>query len=559
MARVIRGEGDSLQQRGQLLFRQGNYQDALSAFTEALHCKGADVMGILDNRVATYIKLKQYDRALQDSRQMIKRDEKEVDGRGILRYGQTLLLTGDFKRAQKTYGWGLNKLPAENPRRKTVLQMFCKVRDRASVKRLDPFAVLPLELAMMVLQHFNFRQLAILLRVSKGWQRMLSQPDLWMQLDFTEARRKVHWRSFRAFVQRSRAMLTHAVITNISAPFHDKVLETLGRCPKLEHLEIRDPVNQPAGLYDLFRGSTQLKSLVIGKQTPVTQEYIAKFLTGLHQLERIEIYNAQPSAESRVHWPSHLPNLRRIVLFTEASVPPPGRVAALYIPPASDGMSCSMPNLEEIRLDSYPRVWAPYYLSFDPVQFPRLRRLDLKGVYIGLFSLPPSLEHLSIHAGAAPTRNEFPFPEEQPLHLPNLHTLMFRELLWVSYHTLHTILVDAKAPLRNLMLDRCPALTPDKLRLVLTENSINLTELGVPQLPSLNDTTVKPLVESMSNLTALDVSGTDVTGRLLKLLADARSSDSDLPRIEYLYVRNCENVPLEAISYARSHGLKVIR
>lgn len=38
-------------------------------------------MGILDNRVATYIKLKQYDRALTDSRQMIKRDEKEIDGR----------------------------------------------------------------------------------------------------------------------------------------------------------------------------------------------------------------------------------------------------------------------------------------------------------------------------------------------------------------------------------------------------------------------------------------------------------------------------------------------
>ncbi|RAK99362.1 Leucine Rich Repeat domain protein [Aspergillus ibericus CBS 121593] len=559
MSRVIRGEGDSLQQRGQLLFRQGNFQDALSAFTEALHCKGADVMSILDNRVATYIKLKQYDRALQDSRQMIKRDEKDLDGRGVLRYGQTLLLTGDFKRAQKAYGWGLKKLPMENPRRKTVLQMFCKVRDKASVKRLDPFAVLPLELAMMVLRHFNFRQLAILLRVSKGWQRMLSQPDLWMQLDFTEARRKVQWRSFRAFVQRSRAMLTHAVMTNISNPFQDKILEALGRCPKLEHLEIRDPVNQPAGLYDLFRASTQLKSLVIGKQTPVAQEHIAKFLTGLPQLERIEIYNAQPSPESRVNWPSHLPNLRSIVLFTEASIPPPGRVAALYIPPATEGMPCSMPSLEEIRLDSYPRVWAPYYLSFDPVQFPRLRRLDLKGVYIGLFSLPSSLEHLSIHAGAAPTGNEFPFPEDQPLHLPNLHTLMFRDLLWVSYHTLHTILVDAKAPLRTLMLDRCPALTPDKLKLVLNENSVNLTELGVPQLPSLNDMTVQPLVEGMSTLTALDVSGTDVTGRLLKMLADARSSDSDLPRIEHLYVRNCENVPLEAITYARSHGLKVFR
>ena len=46
---------------------------------QALSCKGADVMSILDNRAATYIKLTQYDRALNDSRQMIRRDTK--DGR----------------------------------------------------------------------------------------------------------------------------------------------------------------------------------------------------------------------------------------------------------------------------------------------------------------------------------------------------------------------------------------------------------------------------------------------------------------------------------------------
>ncbi|GLA69409.1 hypothetical protein AtubIFM55763_009361 [Aspergillus tubingensis] len=557
MARVVRGEGDSLQRRGQLLFRQGNYSDALAAFTEALSCKGADVMSILDNRAATYIKLTQYDRALNDSRQMIRRDTK--DGRGVLRYGQTLLLTGDRAKALKAYGYGLKTLPEDHPRRKMILQMYCKVKEKASVKRLDPFDTLPLELAMMVLQYFNFRELAVLLRVSKGWQRMLSQPELWMQLDFTEARRKVHWRSFRAFVQRSRALLTHAVMTNISTPFQERVLEALSRCPKLEHLEIRDPITQPNGLCDVFRSSTQLKSLIIAKQTPVAQENIAKFLSSLSQLERLEVHNAQPSPESKVHWPSHLPNLKSITLLTEASIPPPGRVPALYIPPATESMSCSMPNLEELRLDSYPKVWAPYYLSFDPIQYSRLRRLDLKGVFVGTFSLPPSLEYLSIHAGAAPPGEEFPFSPEQPLHLPNLHTLMLRDLIWVTYRTLHRFIVDSKAVLRNLVVDRCPQLDSEKLSLVLAENSVNLTELGVPQLPGINDSTVKTLIEGLSNLTALDVSNTDVTGRLLKMLADARSSDVDFPRVEYVYIKNCDNIPYEAITYARSYGVNVIR
>ncbi|PWY79233.1 F-box domain protein [Aspergillus heteromorphus CBS 117.55] len=549
MAKVVRGEGDSLQQRGQLLFRQGNFQDALAAFTEALSCKGADVMSILDNRAATYIKLTQYERALNDTRQMIRRDTK--DGRGVLRYGQVLLLKGDRDKALKAYGYGLKTLPPDHPRRKIILQMYTKVKERASVKRLDPFDMLPVELALMVLQHFTFRELAILLRVSKGWLHLLSMPDLWMRLDFTEARRKVTWRSVRASIQRSRAMLTHAVMTNTAISNIDRVLETLSRCPKLGHMEIRDPL----------QGSARLKTLIVDQGTPVSQEIIAKLLTSLPNLERIEIYNAQPSYESSVNWPSHLPNLRSITFATESWVPPNGRgrVSALYIPPTIESMPCPLPNLEELRLDSYPKVWAPYYLSFDPVQLPRLRKLDLRGVYVGMFGLPSSLEHLSIHAGAAPTGDSFPFPEKEPLHLPNLHTLMFRDLLWVTYRTIHILLQNAKAPLQNLVVDRCPQLKYEPLKAVFTENATNLKEFGVPQVPGMNDATVKGLVETMSNLTDLDVSGTEVTGRLLKMFADARSSESALPRVERIYVRKCDNILLDAITYARSQGIHVVR
>ncbi|PYH97510.1 F-box domain protein [Aspergillus ellipticus CBS 707.79] len=559
MARVvIRGEGDSLQQRGQLLFRQGNFQDALGAFTEALSCKGADVMTILDNRAATYIKLTQYDRALNDSRQMIRRDTK--DGRGVLRYGQVLLLNGDRDKALKAYGYGLKTLPANHPRRKLVLQMYCKVKERASIKRLDPFGILPVELALMVLQHFTFRELAVLLRVSKGWNQLLAVPELWMQVDFSEARRKVNWRSFRASIHRSRATLTHAVVTNTSAPFLDKILETLGRCPNLGHLEIRDPLYQPIGLYNFLKGATQLRTLIIAKETPVSQEYIAKLLTSLPRLERIEIQNAQPSSEAAVRWPTQLPNLRSIILATETTVSLHGRVPALYIPPTLESMPCPIPNLEELQLISHPKVWAPYYLSFDPIQFSQLRRLDLRGVFLGMFGLPCTLEHLSIHAGAAPTGDTFPFPEkEEPLRLPHLHTLMLRDLVWVTYRTIRTILVDAKAPIQNLVVDRCPQLNYEPLKTVFTENDLNLKELGVPQIPGMNDTTVKCLVETMSNLTALDVSGTEVTGRLLRMLADARSSASDLPRVDHLYIRKCENILYDAITYARTQGINVIR
>ncbi|RAL12995.1 Leucine Rich Repeat domain protein [Aspergillus homomorphus CBS 101889] len=556
MARVIRGEGGSLQQRGELLFKQGNYQGALDAFTEALSCKDADVMSILDNRAATYIKLARYDRALIDSRNMVRKDTK--DGRGILRYGQVLLLTGDRVKALKAYGYGLKTLPNDNPRRKFVLQMFCKVRDAASVKRLDPFSVLPLEIAMMVLRHLSFREIVTYTRVSKGWQSFLSMRDLWMRLDLSEARRKASWRSIRTYIQRSGAMLTHATISNIASQSQDKVLVYLSRCPKLESLEIGDPIRRHEGLYNQFEGCKQLRSLVIAKGTPVSQENIAKFLSNLPNLEHLEVHNAQPSAETKVQWPSHLPNMRKVTLSTEeAAVQPPGRVNALYLPPVTESQPCVMPNLEELRIDSYPKVWSPYELSFDPNQFPRLRKLELKGVFIGGFALPSTLEHLSIQAGSCPGEQEFPFPFRRSPHLRHLHTLLLRDLSWVTRTTLHTFIVTTEAPLRKLIVASCPRLDYAQLEHLLTEHPIDLTELGICALRGVTDMSVRALVQHLPNLYALDVSVTDVTGRLVKMFADARPADN-LPRLKYLNVAHCEHVLYEAVAYGRSHNINVV-
>ncbi|OJK01465.1 hypothetical protein ASPACDRAFT_116226 [Aspergillus aculeatus ATCC 16872] len=557
MAPVIRSEGDSLQQRGQLLFKQGNYQGALDAFTEALSCKKADVMSILDNRAATYIKLAQYDRALADSRNMVRKDTK--DGRGILRYGQVLLLTGDRAKALKAYGYGLKSLSSDNPRRKLVLQMYCKVRDAASVKRLDPFSVLPLEVAMMVLRHLTFREIVTCTRVSKGWQQFLSMRDLWMRLDLSEARRKVSSRSIRTYIQRSRTMLTHAMVTNIATTSHEKVLEYFSRCPKLESLEIGDPIQRHDGLYNQFKSCKQLKTLVVAKGTPVSQENIANFLGSLTNLERLEIHNAQPSPETKVRWPSHLPNLRSITLSTEeAAVPPPGRVAALYLPAATASQSCVMPNLEDLRIDSYPRIWSPYTLSFDPNQFLKLRRLELKGVFIGNFALPPTLEHLSIQAGTCPVGQEFPFPFDQSPHLRHLHTLILRDLNWVTHDTLHNFLVTAEAPIRKLVVASCSKLDHSQLERILTEHPVDLTELGICALRGVTDMSVRALVRHLPHLYALDVSATDVTGRLVRTFADALSSSDVLPRLKYLNVAHCEHVLYEAVAYGRSRNINVV-
>lgn len=57
------------------------------------------------------------------------------------------------------YAYGLKTLPSNHPRRQLVEQLHNKLRDKMAAKCHDPFTVLPYEMAVMVLQHFNFKQI----------------------------------------------------------------------------------------------------------------------------------------------------------------------------------------------------------------------------------------------------------------------------------------------------------------------------------------------------------------------------------------------------------------
>lgn len=70
-----------------------------------------------------------------------------------------LLLDGKSDKALGVYAYGLKTLPKSHPRRQIVEQLHNKLQDKMSVKYLDPFSVLPFEVATMILEHFDFRQL----------------------------------------------------------------------------------------------------------------------------------------------------------------------------------------------------------------------------------------------------------------------------------------------------------------------------------------------------------------------------------------------------------------
>lgn len=553
---MLRSNSAALQQHGQKLYQQGDFSTAVEAFTEALSKKDADYVGILDNRAATYSKLAQYDLALRDARHMIKRDK--LDERGYLRCAKILILDKKLEKALDVYAYGLKTIPRENSKRQLVQRLHDKLCARMD-KCLDPFSVLPLEIADMVLQYLDFRQIVAILRVSKKWEQfIISLRKLWMRIDLTGARGKVPWSSVRTYIKRSNAMLSHAIVKNVASRSVQKTLELLSRCPNLEYLEIWDSCD--AGiLYGLLKSSKRLRTLVTSANISLTQEHISKLFSSLPLLERAEFYSTEHAPLARSQWPENLPNLKRLTFCSKGSPAPITHVPGLYIPGVSNPTgSCSIPNLEELRLDSDTESFEALPFIFRPDIFPRLRLLDLNGLCIGRgHGLPPTLEHIRVRGGLGVS--EFPFAIDAPVELPNLRTLVLNDIPWATARTISLVLGEGQAPLRVLHLDSCFKLQgPDLLSLKGIGSFSTLTELNINCLWRVDDSLVSSLIGNMSKLKVLHLSQTRITGCTVKLLADLRTYDgNDKPKIERLYMKDCEDVSSDAIAYGRAKGIKI--
>ncbi|KAI9368288.1 hypothetical protein BJX61DRAFT_231355 [Aspergillus egyptiacus] len=552
-----RGEAALLQRQGQNLYGQGSWEAAVSAFTEALKCPDVDALSVLDNRAATYTKLLRYDQALKDARQMIKRDKH--DERGYLRCAKALLLDGKPEKALEIYAYAIKAISKDNPRRQILEQMHRKLQEKLVSKSLDPFSVFPLEIARIVLDHFDFRQIVAILRVSKGWDRFLtSMRDLWLRLDFSGARSKIHWSSALAYIKRSRAMLTHAVVTNITTASRRKVLEYISRCPRLEHLEILSPY-AAEGILELLRGCKQLKVLLISAETPVPQSIITKLLASLPKLERIEIHKATKSLQNEVQWPAVLTNLRSITLGTVESGNLDIHIPPLFIPRSVDNITpFPLSNLTELRLHSNPRLFVPYPPSFNPTDFSRLQKLDLSGLFIGGdFGLPPTLNFLRIRGGAALEAIPFTSTEDQPLYLPNLNTLILSDVPWATLLTLDAFLVKARSPLSILHVDSCFRLASTALVHYISCHATGLHTLNIAHILGVNDSVISTLIGKLRSLKVLNLSYTDITGITIKRLVDPATAD-ERASVECVYIKGCEGISSDAIEYGRSKGLVIV-
>lgn len=181
-----------------------------------------------------------------------------------------------------------------------------------------------------------------LLRVSKKWERFLtSLRELWMCVDLSRARKKVTSAAVRSYIRRSRGMLTHVVLDNLSLPSVEKTLEFVSRCPRLEHLDARIACRGDK-FYALFKDCKNLKTLIMSDEINMDQKHLGMFLSSLPLLERIECHANNGSLISEVSWPEKLPNLRAIALGASSVKPVFEYFQALHLPGIHD-VCCNLP------------------------------------------------------------------------------------------------------------------------------------------------------------------------------------------------------------------------
>ncbi|EKV11510.1 hypothetical protein PDIG_18280 [Penicillium digitatum PHI26] len=559
----------ALQRAGQNAYKVGNLQGAIDSFTQALAANSEDT-GILDNRAATYCRLKLYSQARADARAMVKLAPN--DDRGFLRLAKVLCLDGNFDKARDIYEYALQKLPADHTGRNVLEQLLKKLQDRlAGGNRRDPFTILPLEIAELTLRRFSFKQIVAILRVCKGWNQFLGGlASLWMHVDLTGAKSRVPWTSVRNYIHRSRAQLTSATIINLVPSTTPKVLDMLSRCPQLEHLELMVPHDQPKEFYLKIKDFRRLKSFVCGADISLSHACVGSILRSLSKLEKAAFLHVwdNPTRGPRPTstWPQHLPNLKSLTIASSQE-----NAHGLSFPDVLPGLGSSVyPNLAELRL-----VWDParsQSYRFDPVQeeehLPPIRMLDLRGAAVqqNFYSiLPTSLETLRFFSGSIETShlggNLFTPGENE---LPNLKTLIFNDTPWVNHSTLSLFLIHSKAPLRTLHVNLCHNInSEDFINLLNDPDGANpelkeLTDVGVACMAGMDDLGVGNLSAVLPNLKMLDLSQTRITGCTIRMFADARNDETVVEKLEGLIIKGCDNVSRDAIDYGRQQGLKII-
>jgi F-box/TPR repeat protein Pof3 len=435
-------------------------------------------------------------------------------------------------------------------------------RKLSPASAIDPFTVLPAELAEMVLEYCSFRHMVNCMRVSKGWRDYLSKlPKLWMHLDLSGARRPVPRSFVNTAFKRSEYRMTRVTIHRFE---HMDVLKNLAKAAKdLSELELISlPHTMSATLIDIVKSAPKLRKFTVHPE--ITQDTAEQIMHARPVLEHV-VFGALRTSRTVTNWTASFENLRTLSIHWSSPIP-----AGNFM--LTDLLG-RMPCLESLSLSNVQDLEAQQGWPRDEAQLPPLKSLALKRVNIEQFPLlPPMLQRLviendggrlnlaniaALHRCCVPELTHLAISGFKGLNVDTLGNL-----LDTCSHNSETRACMTPKPLQSLTLhgllyNQASDLLfrSEKMESILGTSPRVLTPaleaMDISTMPC-GDDEIERLLTYETGLKTIDLSHTNITGASIKMLADK------LPKLTSIKANNCTRINgRDAINYAERKGIAV--
>jgi tetratricopeptide (TPR) repeat protein len=381
---------------GKAAYRSGNYEEAIKLFGDAaLKAPTRTKMQCLDLQAGSLIKVQKLAKALEIAKCLIRLDR--TDARGYMRAAQVERLNERHDMATRWYQQGLKYVPQSDKLYPTMKASLGKretesLARRLSARPMDPFATLPLEIARIILSHFDYRETTAILRVSKSWKTFLCrEPVITETLDFSAARSTVTITQLKACLRRLTRYPTTAHLVNLSP---SAITNLKSRLPQwLQRNTITSFSNTDMDLSLPIKSVPREMSLRLQRlKTASTLSDLDVLTRQSPALKTLELtlreYEGEASfpnlaADGSASSSSPLEHLRIECRRTPSLPRPP----LIFLPPLPDLVSLDLLTIQGLLPSRKDEADLP---------FPKLRRLKLVDC-IGLkFILPKCIEDLVV-------------------------------------------------------------------------------------------------------------------------------------------------------------------
>lgn len=185
---------------------------------------------------------------------------------------------------------------------------------------------------------------------------------------------------------------------------------------------------------------------------------------------------------------------------------------------------------------------------------PRLRRLDLDGVQLFCFQVPPRLEYFRYCNEVTPNIPGRDDGVDYLIRAPSVSTIILSNVPRADVFIKRLYCTETEIAARVIHLDDCLDVSgPSMQRLAEQSDKLNpVTDLSLSNASDVNDSNVSIITAKMADLMSVNLSHTEISGCTIKHLADSGR------KIARICVKGCENVSSDAVAYGRAKGIEII-